>query len=67
MFRQRVYVFFDPKVAYTHHFAWEETKRLWQEATEQKDESLATAAASTMLYAINASYGGKIWPFESPL
>lgn len=49
---------FDPKVAYTHRFAWEEVQRLWQEGIDRNDESIATAAAGTMLYACYALYGG---------
>lgn len=58
IFGQRTYVYFDPKVAYTHRFAWEETQRLWQEGIDCNDESLATAAAGTMLYACYALHGG---------
>lgn len=52
-------MYFDPKVAYTHRFAWEETQRLWQESIDCNDESLATAAAGTMLYACYALRGGE--------
>jgi hypothetical protein len=51
-------VHFDAKVASAHGVAWEETKRLWQEGIDKKDDSIATAAAGTVLYASYGAHGG---------
>lgn len=56
---QRLYVHFDPEVAYNYSIVREETDRLWQESIDQKDDSIATAAASGMMFILNGSDGGK--------
>lgn len=50
---------FDPEVAYNYITAREETNRLWQKSIDEKDESIATAAASGMMFILNGSDGGK--------
>jgi hypothetical protein len=52
-------VHFDPEVAYNYGIAREETDRLWQESIDNKDDSLATAAASGMMFILNGSDGGE--------
>lgn len=56
---QRLYVHFDPEVAYNYNTAREETDRLWQESIDQRDDSIATAAASGLMFILNGSDGGK--------
>jgi len=51
-------VHFDAKVARAHSIAWEETQRLWQKSIDHKDDSIATAAAGTVLYASYGAQGG---------
>jgi hypothetical protein len=66
MSHQRLYVYFDVKVASAHGVAWEETKRLWQEAIDEKDDSLVTAAAGTLLYASYGAHGGMTYEWRGP-
>jgi hypothetical protein len=54
-------VHFDAKVASAHSVAWEETQRLWQEGVDRKDDSIATAAAGTVLYASHGAHGGNTY------
>jgi hypothetical protein len=53
-------VHFDTKVASAHSIAWEETQRLWQEGIDKKYDSIATAAAGTVLYASYGAHGGTL-------
>jgi hypothetical protein len=54
-------VHFDAKVASAHSVAWEETQRLWQERIVRKDDSIAIAAAGTVLYASYGAHGGNTY------
>jgi hypothetical protein len=47
-------------------YAWEETKRLWQESIDEKDDSLVTAAAGTLLYASYGTHGGMTYERRGP-
>jgi hypothetical protein len=57
-------VHFDVKVASAHNVAWEETQRLWQRSIDGKDDSIATAAAGTLLYASYGAYGGTTYKWH---
>jgi hypothetical protein len=59
-------VHFDAKVASAHSVAWEETQRMWQEGVDKKDDSIATAAAGTMLYASYGAHGGMAYKRYDP-
>jgi hypothetical protein len=52
-------VHFDPGVAYKYSSVRNEAEHLWQESIDGKDDSIATAAAATMIYKLYGADGGK--------
>lgn len=52
---------FDSKVAYKYSTAREEAERLWQESVDKQDDSIATAAAGSVLFILYGSDGGKAY------
>jgi len=58
-FTQRLYVHFDPDIAYKYSIARQETERLWQESLDKQDDSIATAVAGAVLFLVYGTDGGK--------
>ena len=50
---------FDTEVASKYSIVREETERLWQESIDKKDDGIATAAASAILFILYGSDAGK--------
>lgn len=54
---QRLYMHFDPEVAYKYSAVRDEADRLWKESIDNHDDSTATAAAGAVFFIVNAADG----------
>lgn len=50
---------FDAEVAFKYSIVREEKERLWQQSVDKKDDCIATAAASAILFILYGSDAGE--------